>query len=184
MKIISSQNLVQLLLSQKGATFATVVTSTEPSMNKKNRDTGMANPFLGRRVRRVADRRVMLGASYENAVKNRREREGHDNPSEFRAESLWNGAGESVEGSRIVVRHRTTGKLYVVFYPYRSDSVAQDLWTVDGTTVPVSELAPYLPPPARSSGRQETENPVAWRVVALENIAQVTMNGETLTIAH
>lgn len=184
MNIISSQSLVQLLLSQRGATFATVVTATEPSMTKKNRNTGAANPFLGSRVRRVADRRVMLGASYENAVKNRREREGHDNPSEFRAESLWNGAGEAVDGSRIVVRHKTTGKLYLVLYPYRDGHVAQDLWTVNGATIDAQELAPYLSAPSRSSGRQETENPVAWRTVALENVVQMTLNGETLTIAH
>jgi hypothetical protein len=180
MKTITTSALSALLLDLKGASFVRVVTATEPKMNQKHRVTKVANPFMGKRVLRTASRHGMLGASYENVVQNRRDAEDH--PMAFRAEALWNGAGEHVEGSKVVVRHRTTGKQYLVFYPHRESSVMQDAWTVDGTEVAVRELSPYLPPAPQGSGRQEVENPVAWRTIALDNILSLQMNGETYTV--
>lgn len=182
MKIITAEQLSSLLLSQKGATLVSIMTATEPKMNLKHRETKVANPFLGKRVRRTAIRHGMLGAAYENAVNNRREREGHPEAGEFKAESLWNGAGEHVEGSKTLVRHKGTGKLYLVFYPHREGSVMQDAWTVDGAEVSVEALAPYLPP-VSGSKRQETETPVLWRTIGLENLVHMQMNGETYMVA-
>lgn len=181
MKIITSTKLTEMLLNYTGSTFVTLVTATEPKMNQKHRDTKAPNPFLGRRVSRMAQRHCILGASYENVVNHQRAREGH--PVEFKAESLWNGAGEHLEGSRNLVRHKSTGKLYLVFYPHREDSVMQDTWTVDGKEVDQAELAPYLPSTSGSK-RQETEREVPWRTVALENVVQITIYGETYMISH
>jgi hypothetical protein len=183
MKIITTDRLIEMLLNYTGASFVTLVTATEPKMNQKHRETKAPNPFLGKRVLRMAERLCMIGASYENAVKNRREREQHPAADAFKAESLWNGAGEHVEGSRNLVRHKDTGKLYLVFYPYREGSVRQDTWTVNGIEVSPEELKPYLPPVSEGSKRQETERPVAWRTVALDNVAGITINGETYMVA-
>lgn len=181
MKLITLAKLTEMLLNYTGSTFVTLVTATEPKMNQKHRETKAPNPFLGKRVLRMAERHCILGASYENAVNNQRAREGH--PVEFKAESLWNGAGEHVEGSRNLVRHKGTGKLYLVFYPHREGSVMQDTWTVDGTEIAQSELVPYLPP-VSGSKRQETEREVLWRTVALENVVQVTIYDETYMVAN
>lgn len=184
MKIITADNLTEMLLNYKGSTFITLVTATEPKMNQKHRETKALNPFLGKRVRRMAERHCILGASYENAVNNRRASEEHPEAGSFKAESLWSGAGEHVEGSRNVVRHKITGKLYLVFYPHREGSVIQDTWTVNGIEIQPSELAPYLPPVSEGSKRQETERAVAWRTVALENVVQVTIYGETFMVTR
>lgn len=184
MKIITEAKLVEMLLSHKGAEFVGLITATEPKMNKTHRETKAANPFLGRKVVRTAVRHGMLGASYENCVNNRREAEGHAQAGEFKAENLWNGAGEHVDGSKTLVRHKTTGKQYVVFYPHREGSVREDAWTVDGAEVSVESLTPYLPPAPKDSGRQETEKPVMWRTIGLDSIVQVVMGGETYHVAR
>ena len=150
-------------------------------MNRKHRETGVSNPFLSQRVLRVASRHGMIGASYQNAVNNQREREGHPAAGDFRAEALWNGAGEHVPGSNCLVRHRTTGKVYMVFYPHREGSVMRDMWTVDGEVVELDALKPYLPPVSKSN-RQETEVQIAWRTIALESVMQVQMNGKTYMV--
>lgn len=180
MKLITTTKFAAMLASHKGSMFVKLVTATEPKMNQKHRETKAPNPFLGKRVLRMAERHGIVGASYENAVDNQRVREGHG--VVFKAESLWNGAGEHVEGSQALVRHRGTGKLYLVFYPHREDSVMQDAWSVDGEEVASDILKPYLAP-STGSKRQETEREIQWRTIALENVAQIQMNGEIYVIA-
>jgi hypothetical protein len=183
MKIITTKKLAEMLATFEGASMVGIVTATSPKMNQKHRTTKEPNPFLGKEVLRTAHRLGMLGASYEKAVQNRRENEGHSNPEGFRAEKLWNGAGEHVEGSKTLVRHKVTGKLYMVFYPSVNPSVKADAWTVDGEEVAEETLAPFLPPVSEGSKRQETEERIAWRTIALENIRQVVVGGETYTVA-
>jgi hypothetical protein len=184
MRIITKDKLVEMLLNYQGASFITLVTATTPKMNLRHRETKAPNPFLGKRVLRTANRHGILGASYEQAVNNQRVREEHPQGGEFKAESLWNGAGEHVEGSRNLVRHKTSGKIYVVFYPHREGSVMEDTWTVDGTEISQDALVPYLPPVSDGSKRQETERAVAWRTIAIDNVIQITVHGETFMIAQ
>lgn len=186
MKIITESSLASMLETFTGAQFVSVVTETEPKMNKKSRVSKEPNPYLGR-VKRMAVRAGMLGASYEKAVTNRRESEEHPEPV-FTAEALWNGKGEHVNGSKCLVRHRETGKLYMVFYPKHDDTgtvkVSESEWLCDGAPIDVAELQPYLPPVSEGSARQETERPVPWRVIGLDGIRSLTMAGETYTVAR
>lgn len=184
MRIITKAKLIEMLQNYQSASFVTLVTVTSPTMNKKHRETKVPNPFLGKQVLRTANRHGILGASYENAVNNQRVRELHPRAGEFKAESLWNGAGEHLEGSRNLVRHKDTGKLYIVFYPHREGSVMEDTWTVDGNEISQDVLTPYLPPVSDGSKRQETEKAVAWRTIALDNVVQITVHGETFMIAR
>lgn len=173
MKNITVEQLPALLNSVNQGSFVSLVTETEPKLNKKNRETKAPNPW--KQVVRVATRRGLIASNYENVVNNRREQENH--PEEFRAEQLWNGAGEHVPGSKTLVRHKTTGKLYMVFYP--TAEVTKDTWLADGEEVSIEALKPFLPPVSEGSKRQELENPVPWRVIALENIKKITVRGET-----
>ena len=190
MKLISEKELANRLENFTGASFVSIVTETEPKMNVKSRLTKEPNPYIGR-VKRVAVRGGMIGADYSNAVQNRRVAEDHPGAmdgQEFRAEALWNGKGEHVNGSKCLARHKGTGALYLVFYP-RQDSegdvvVKESEWLCDGQPIEVSALASYLPPVREGSPRQETERPVAWRTIALENITSITIGGETFTITR
>mgnify|MGYP000154895923 CR=1 FL=1 len=182
MKIITVRKLAEMLTNFSGASMVSIVTATAPKMNKRHRETKEVNPFLGKEVLRTAHRHGMLGASYEQAVINRRENEDHPRPESFTADKLWNGAGEHVEGSKTLVRHKETGKLYMVFYPSARPSVKADAWTVDGEEVAGETLVPFLPPVAEGSKRQETSERVAWRTIALENVRQLVVGGETYTV--
>ncbi len=187
MKVLTEKALCELVAgldAQGVAGFVSMVTATEPKMNKKSRTTGLPNLLLGR-VRRMCVRSGQLGASYENAVNNQREREGNTTAGEFVAEGLWNGAGKHI--SRSVVTHKTSGKLYIVFYPLKNAEggakVAQDTWTVDGKEVPLSMLVEFLPP-LSDGGRQQVENPVLWRVIGVESIVSITVQSETIMVSH
>lgn len=192
MKLITETALVQMLGTFTGASFVTVVTKTAPDMNKKHRETKEPNPYLGK-ISRMAERFGHLGVNYENAVNNQREREavaregtelddGTPVP-EFRAEGMWNGKGEHVDGSKCLLRHVDTRKLYMVFYPAKS-SVKEDVWTCDGVEISVELLKAYLPPVRTDSGRQGTEKIVPWRVVAIENVVQLKLGGEVYMVSH
>ena len=157
-------------------------------MNAKHRETREPNPYTGR-VKRFAVRPGMIGASYENAVQNRRVAEDHVGAMEgekFDALSLWNGAGEHV--SNALVRHKTTNRLYMVFYPRHDQDgdvkVSDSQWMLDGQPVPLALIQPYLPPHKEGSERQEVARAVPWRVIGLDSIVSLTVDGETYTITH
>lgn len=187
---MTAAELALFLTNFAGASFVSVETVTEPKMVKHHRVTGEVNPFLNRVTRR-ATRLGMLGAFYENAVQNQRVREEHPaamRGERFRAEELWNGAGEHVDNSACLARHRRTGKLYLVLYPRQDGEgtvvVQSSEWRVDGQPVEVSTLRPYLAAVREGTERQETERPIAWRTIALENIVSITVRGETFTIVR
>lgn len=170
MKMITREELAKALANFKGASFVNVVTKTTPRVKK-------TCPY--NKVVRLASRNGMIGASYENAVNNQRGRESH--PVQFKADSLWSGAGEHVGDSKCLVRHRASGKLYVAFYPSSSEP-SDESWACDGNTVDKAEVLPYLVSTSGDSGRQETERKVEWRIVSLENIVQLTIHGQTYVI--
>lgn len=185
MKLMTESELADFLKNHCGSEFVSVTTSTEPRMNVKNRETRELNPYLGR-IRRFAVRPGMIGASYENAVQNRRESEGHKNADAFDALSLWNGAGEHV--SNALVRHKTTNRLFMVFYPRHDEEgtvkISESQWMLDEKPVTMALIQPYLPPCKEGSERQETVRSVPWRVIGLDSIVSITMHGETYTITH
>ena len=190
MKILTENQLADRLSTLTGAAMVSIVTATEPKMNVKSRLTKEPNPYMGRVVR-TAVRQGMIGASYENAVQNRRVAEGHEAAmagETFHAAELWNGKGEHVNGSKALVRHKETNRLYLVFYP-RQDAegavkVTKDVWLCDGEPIDEKCLKSYLPPRREGAPRQETERPVAWRCIRLESIVSLTGWGDTFTITH
>ena len=90
MKIITTKKLAEMLAKFEGASMVSVVTATSPKMNQKHRATKELNPFLGKEVLRTAHRLGLLGASYEKAVQNRRENEGHADPEGDRKSTRLN----------------------------------------------------------------------------------------------
>lgn len=174
---ITQKELVQKLLGIKRAQFVSMVTHTNPTMLKTGRVSGKPNPFS--KLTRVSFRHVNLGVSYENAVNNRREGEGH--PGEFKAEALWKGSGALLDGSKVVARHQTTGELYCAFYPKEGKSKVEDLWLADGNRVTLEEVQEFLPPPPKNF-KQELQKPVQWRVISIENIKEITISGDTFKV--
>lgn len=185
---MTEETLAAFLTDFHGASFVSVHTITEPKMNKKHRETRAQNPYFGR-ITRHAHRLGMIGAVYENVVENQRVRERHPSAmigERFEAESLWNGAGEHV--SSCLVRHRGSGKLYMVLYPRQDGEgvvqVRSSEWRLDGNVIDHHALLPYLPPVKEGTNRQETERPIAWRVIELSHIETLNVCGETYRIIH
>ncbi len=178
---ITANDLVAAVSNASG--FCTVTTRTAPRLKG-----GKSNPYAGRVWNRT-ERCGMFGVSYQNAVQNQREREGHDEPSSFHAESLWKGAGKRV--NRNIVENVNTGKLYMVMYPMRANGMPANRstqWFVDdrpATDQEVAEIKQYMYQPSfNPAAKQETEEAVAWRTFCLENVEAVHCEGNTFEVSY
>lgn len=179
---ISLDQLREIVVERKGATFVEIVTNTEPKMRK----TG--NPYYGR-VRRIARRNGMLGTSYENDVNNQRHRENQPLDDEgqvepFVAEALWKGKGQHVGPN--LARHTETGEEYLVFFPARRDAQGnpiadEDQWLIDGNPVPKETIEPYLV--AGNSEKQQVTRKIPWRTIGLSNVRQIKIDGNLHVVA-
>ena len=179
---VTIEQLRERVMARQGATFAEVVTDTAPETRK----TG--NPYFGR-VRRIARRNVMLGTSYANDVNNQRVREGQPtdelgNVEPFVAEQLWKGKGEHVGPN--VARHTETGQEYLVAFPVRRTAeghpiVDEDLWLLDGVAVDKAVIEPHLKPVGVNKS-QQVERKIPWRTIKLENVKELALDGEVLSV--
>lgn len=159
MKVITKDKLIAVLGSVKGATFATLVTKTDPRLKKTGNTLGT--------VHKVSRVNVTLGFQYENAVNRQRTREGNEN--EFHAEPrAW-----GVKISPMFVAHE--GKTYLETKVERS--LGHSFQDADGKEIPAEKVEPFLPTRSKSA-RQETEKEVRVRDYNLESIVGLTIGGE------
>lgn len=163
MNTITKENLMSLLSEVKGATFATLITSTDPRLKK----TG--NPF--RNVRKVSRVNVCIGFQYENAVNRQREREGNSEVFES-APRQW---GEKI--SPMIVQHN--GKLYLETKVERS--LGYSFQDENGKEIDSKLIEPFLPA-RKESARQETEKEILVRDYALDSIIAATIGGKDYVV--
>lgn len=153
-------------LTSQGERVITLITRTSPKLLKKDRETGAPCPY--REVFRINERTALIGGQYEEMVNAQLAAEGK--LTEFRAESLWNGKGRHVAGSKFLVEHVETGKQYIAAHPIKN---LGEVWTdEEGSEIDAGELKNYLPKPSNSN-RQGTETEVPWRVFAIESVVSV-----------
>lgn len=164
MKTLTCNELVSFLNSRGGCCPVGLLTETEPKMLKTN------NPNKDKRVVRVTRRNGFVGGSYENIVNNAQERQGE--ARNFEAEPLpW---GE--HAGRFFITHK--GNMYLKFYPLASGCKGEDRWLVDGVEVDLSVVEPFLP----KSG--ESKSGVPWRTIGLQNVKEITLDGETIALQN
>jgi hypothetical protein len=132
-------------------------------------------------VYRVATRNGTIGCGYESCVNRQRVREGQPTDRDdtilyFEAASLWHGQGEHV--GRWLVRHRKTGKLYLMFRP-TTDKAGHPIISFDhwydgrrGKAIASGDLKEWLVQRG-SSDRQGVDKPVVWRTIELANVVQI-----------
>jgi hypothetical protein len=165
---ITVAELEAILASRKGATIATIVAETEPTMKKTN------NPFVG--ATKISRVNGMINWHYENAVNKQREKEGHEEVF-FSAPRQWGERIKREDGTLTpLVRHK--GKAYLELkvqnslgYEYRHN----------GAVVPAEMINPFLPQ-KKEGARQEVEKIIVLRDYALENIRQIVLDGQTIDI--
>lgn len=190
------------LLDLQRPLIVTIETETILDMVKKNRETGEPNPYLNKIVRRTL-RHGMLNASYENAVNNQR---GRETPvgefmKEFKAESLWHGAGEHIGQNKVMVRHRGKGTEYIVLLP-KATQIAETSEGSEGGFRPIvyndryfhiqnnngerkeinkDILIPYLKN-VSNNDKQDIDKPVFYRTIELKNVVGVKYKEELIPI--
>lgn len=163
MKAITRDVLQSMLSDIRGATFATIVTRTDPKLRKTGNTLGP--------VRKVSRVNVTLGFQYEAAVNRQRTREGSD--ADFiAAPRQW---GKKI--SPMMVEHN--GKFYLETKVERS--LEHSFQDENGKEIPEDLVKPFLPVRSESS-RQETEKEILVRDYALESIVSLTMKGEDYVI--
>ena len=194
-----------LATRRKGATFATFVAETIPDMNS----TG--NPYIEGKgknqvcfVRHLAERNVVMGGSYEQAVNNERLREGKPLDEDgflpwFKAEALWRGKGRHLEGQlgKFVAYHVESLAHYLV-YILRTDKEGEVISTREemyfdsrtGKVIDKSLLLPFMPIKAPSKkqevgeGENQVKREVYPRTLKMENLMSITMDGEVFELTH
>ena len=173
MQLITPEDLRAKLFNQVGATFATVVTRSEPRMRKRD------NPYFGI-VEKLQRLNGVINFVYSRSVNRQRQREGH--PEEFEAQPRrW---GERVfDNGRLtpLVRHIKDGeeKWYLEL---KLEQVIEKKY-IDHTGQEVQEetLQPWLPEP-RQAATQETEKEIVLLDISLDNIRAIVMGGEEYVV--
>lgn len=160
MKAINHATLLALLAQIRGATFATVITETDPKLKKTGNTLG--------HVRKVSRVNVCLGFQYDNAVNRQLGREGQE--SNFvAAPRQW-----GVKVTPMIVEHK--GRFYLETKVEKSlDSQYID---DDGKEIPFELVKPFLPKRSKST-RQGTEKEILVRDYALDSLKTIAFNGET-----
>jgi hypothetical protein len=165
MKAITQENLLSLLSEVKGATFATLVTNTDPKLRKTGNTLGT--------VRKVSRVNVTLGFQYEAAVNRQRTREGTEADFEA-APRQW---GQKI--SPMFVENK--GKIYLETKVEKS--LGHSFQDATGKEIDSKLVEPFLPARSESS-RQETEKEILVRDYALESIVGISFKGEDYIVTR
>ncbi len=169
MKKITRLQLIELLTAIKGATFATITLSTEPSNMRKTN-----NPFAGL-VRKVAQHMVCLNYIYENAVNNQREREEKFDDAPFVAQETW---GTHITPSLI----ENNGQMYLQCKIQKSLGETF-VNTLDGTVIDKAELAPFLREKAPNLNQGIDKEVINIRP-KVNNIIAINIKGEQYEVVN
>ena len=163
--LFSDASIIATCMLQKGTTFASVDSITNPRMNK----TG--NPYIGRVVK-FQTFQVCFGDDYEAGVQRKADKEGLD--VVFKAQPLkW---GTHYNGSAFVIEHK--GEFYLQCRVLKSNEV-EYRWAESGnplTEAEVVDLKSFIPP-KKEGERQPAEDKVIYRTVKVGNITEIRMWG-------
>lgn len=179
-KSISQGELYKMLAAVKGASFATIVTETDPRFNKFGRTKNAAGekvPCPYPDVMKVSTMNITINFIYANSVNRAQVKEGAAGDFEA-APRKW---GERIKGTPFVMHD---GKLYL---EAKANALPSELKYVDtktGAIVAKSLLEDYLPVKKSNAAHQgvSEENEVIVRDFMLTSIKEIKMNGEHFAI--
>jgi len=163
MKTITQERLIETLKAIKGATFATIVTETDPRLRKTGNNLGP--------VRKASRVNVTLGFQYDKAVNRQRTRE--DGTADFEAAPrAW---GQHI--TPMLIEHK--GKLYLETKVERSFEATY--LDTQGKVIAKDKVKPFLPNRS-SNSRQKTDKEIIVRDYALNSIRSISLKGETYVV--
>lgn len=162
-QIISSAQLTKILMDTKGATFATIVTETEPTMRKTN------NPLFDKVVKQ-SRMNVTLNFNYENSVNSQRAKEGAD--TDFEASPRkW---GERIKGT-MLVSHK--GMVYVEAKMNGKPQETVYLHKDTRNVISKEAIDDFLPKPKSNKDHQGVEKEIILRDFMITSIKEIAIKG-------
>lgn len=184
--LITIDDATDLLVSANRSTPIGITYLVEPRHRKTN------NPFYDGKnwsIEKIGELVGMTGVSYESSVNNQRARE--ESETDFEAFPLWNGKG--IHLNKFLAKHTDNGKVYLKVMPqsvkldesvYGVRATVQYRWKMNQVPLTKQEIETLSQfEPAKSvSSRQETEKPVFWQTICLNNILQLRFGGECYEI--
>lgn len=160
----------------KGTFGITMITKTEPKMNKRN------NPFFGRVQKVTYMSNVGLGLSYENCVNNRLDRKGLEN--DYQAEKP---KGKTWINDFMLCSDKDTSVKYLRTTMYKNTKT-KSIFLLDGEIVDeitLQKIKTFIPKPTtckkqENSGLQDDEQ-VIVRDFKLESIISLQQGQKVFT---
>lgn len=178
-KTITHAELIAKVMARekKGGAFVTLQTVTDPKMVKKHRETKAANPYLG--ANKITVINGIFGTNYESCVNRQQTREGGEGDFEA-GQRVW---GEHFQDSKTVIHHK--GKFYLALRP-NPTVLPKVEYVLDGKRIAAELLKDYLPAKRdeETAEKQGVERIVRCTDYCIDNIQQITMDGETFTVIH
>jgi hypothetical protein len=170
---MNRQEFIKKINDLKGAHFVTIFYETQVKMNKFAREKDkngnkIPNPYFEKIMKR-AKVNGQINFNYENAVNNRREKEGTDR--DFQSKGLnWKNATKEHNKSII----EKDGKFYLQF---RIIKVLDSEYFEKGTNKKIdkSQLKDYLPP-SNNSGSQGVDEAIKIININIDNIKKFTLD--------
>jgi len=194
-KVLTVSEFADLLDNYKYQRFAGLQTITVPTLNKKDRRSGLSWSAVfpnveAANVRKIANGCATVGPDYVSAIVNRLAKEGKD-AGEYKSGTTWHVA---VPGTKCLRAHKTSGDLYAYFgflskvkrggewVPLKMKVRYVDITT--GKELDKDLLAGFLPvdKPPQNQGLDE-DNAVIVRTYKLESVRQLVLGGVVYTIA-
>lgn len=178
MKTLDLNEFFTKLYVSRPGTFVGLTTETVPDMRKTD------NPFFGRVTKRSFTT-VQIGASYANAVNNRREKEGVADIEPFTPKPRkW---GVRINGTPLVI-HVKKGedkpRYYMECRVLQTNHEPQ--YYLDGRfvdSIPLrDQILSFISPKSSNAAWQGVADEIILRDYALDSIVQVKMDKETYVI--
>lgn len=178
MKTLDLQQFFTHLYQSKPGTFVGLTTETVPDMRKSD------NPFFGRVTKRSFTT-VQIGASYANAVNNRREKEGVVDIEPFTPKPRkW---GVRINGTPLVIhvkKGEDSPRYYMECRVLQTNHEPE--YYLDGVfvdSIPLrDQILSFISPKSSNAAWQGVTDEIILRDYALDSIVQVKMDKETYVI--
>lgn len=177
-KTMSAKNQKQVeIVSQelKSGQFGyTIITATEPKMNKTN------NVYYGRVKKISIYKNSQLGCRYENVVNARRESEGK--AADFEAQAP---KGKTIFNKFFYQSVKEPETFYLKIIFYKSQTKIESSFLVDGrpaTNGEIEQIRAFMPKPSSSAARQGLEAEDEVKIIApkWENVLQIKQGDRTI----
>lgn len=173
---IKNQKQVEIVSQalKSGQFGYTIITATEPKMNKTN------NVYYGRVKKISVYKNAMIGCSYENVINTRREAEGK--AADFDAQAP---KGKTFFNKFFYQSIKEPETFYLKIIFYKTQTRVESAYLVDGrpaTDQEIQEIKGFMPKPASAAPYQGLEEENEVRIISpkWDNVLQIKQGDKVI----